>query len=488
MAFSDAALHARGMNLIVMVNLVMACVLGVRVALKIAQAVLLIGASVFGALGFVMPAFWALVGPCLTGAGLLEQAINTTREPINAALVGLRFTQDGISSATPSAARAGAAVMIGGKYAPVIEATGAAHFGSETSLPVERGSQDKLCKEAGRTVGYFGGYAFENAGLGAVGGEPKKWLGDKLAWVATTSPKHFCEIGSEKGDANIDELFEEPAKQRCANQPEADDQALSDSNRRWQDKCREYGVTCRGEDERGAPLDAGSQAGTTSAARQAELDRLRLLRDQDGRGRKELRDRFGGDVPSSKQDDCASWAKDDMKRRQREQRELSNKQVPQGQVRPEGLIRPMQTASTFYNGSPKAQVGGGALVDASRLRRSGALVRVGAGKRATGGVAPIGASLPSWAQAEFFFDCGGGWAECNDDEEAMWHLSWRARLRRWNEPAPLPQAIAMMGLGRAPSFDPTPFSRGSAGLYGPDPKLRAELDRAVRASGARGIH
>src|SRR4051812_41998505 len=39
-AFSGATLHARGMNLIVLLNLVMACILGIRVALKAIQLVL----------------------------------------------------------------------------------------------------------------------------------------------------------------------------------------------------------------------------------------------------------------------------------------------------------------------------------------------------------------------------------------------------------------------------------------------------------------
>src|SRR6187401_728579 len=41
-AFSAATLDARGMNLIVLLNLLMACVLGVRVAMKAAQLTLVV--------------------------------------------------------------------------------------------------------------------------------------------------------------------------------------------------------------------------------------------------------------------------------------------------------------------------------------------------------------------------------------------------------------------------------------------------------------
>ena len=46
-AFSAAVLHARGMNLLVMINLIMACVLAVRVALKVAYIVLNVLAIAF---------------------------------------------------------------------------------------------------------------------------------------------------------------------------------------------------------------------------------------------------------------------------------------------------------------------------------------------------------------------------------------------------------------------------------------------------------
>ena len=39
-AFTAAVLHARGMNLLVMINLIMACILAVRVALRVAYIVL----------------------------------------------------------------------------------------------------------------------------------------------------------------------------------------------------------------------------------------------------------------------------------------------------------------------------------------------------------------------------------------------------------------------------------------------------------------
>ena len=51
MAFSDAALHARGMNLLVLINLIMSLILGIRVAIRTAKIVTLIATAVFANVG-----------------------------------------------------------------------------------------------------------------------------------------------------------------------------------------------------------------------------------------------------------------------------------------------------------------------------------------------------------------------------------------------------------------------------------------------------
>ncbi|MBX3204910.1 MAG: hypothetical protein KF764_07565 [Labilithrix sp.] len=495
-AFSDAALHARGMNLIVLVNLVMACILGVRVALKIAKAILLAAAAVFGSLGYLWPPLFALAAPCMAAAQAVQTVIDATREPINQSLHALSLTQDGISTLTPAAARKGALVMVGDKYAPAVTRVGVAHVGSETSLPIASGSQDKLCKEAGHAAGWLSTWAIGKGGLGSVNGKASSWLGDKFAWLASTSPMYFCELGSATGDPDMSELFADSAEKRCANgNKDKEQRSLDDTEDAWQDKCREYGVTCTGRDEKGQPIDKGAQQGRASTpAEQAELDRLRLVRDQNARALREFKDAFGDDVDADDRAKCEKWAADDAKRRQREQNALAREQrQQQGDGDGENDVTPKKVDPDFRNGHGDAQVAGGALVDASRLRRSSRLVRVGAWDRSRkADRAPEGAELPSWAQAEFFYDCAGTWARCDEDEDAMWHLKWRPRLRRWNEPMALDAAIAEMGLAGSTRLDLARFADRArtkpVGAYSPNPALRDELDRALVATRRRGVH
>ena len=497
MAFSDAALHARGMNLIVLVNLVMACILGVRVALKIARAVCLIAGAVFGSLGFLWPPLFALAAPCMVAAQTLESIITASREPINQSLQALSVTQDGISTLTPGAARVGSRVMVGDAYEPAVTRVGVAHFGSETSLPIASGSQDKLCKEAGHAAGWLSTWAIGQAGLGKIDSDGSTWLGNKFAWVASTSPQYFCELGSATGDPDMSELFAESAKDHCENgSAEKEQRSLGDTESAWQEKCRAYGVTCTGTDDKGNHLEKGTQRGAATPAQQAELDQLRLVRDQQARSAREYKERFGKGVSIAHQGECRKWAVDDAKRRQREQSDLAQQQRqqdPKSASGGENDVTPKKVDPDFKNGHVDAQVAGGALVDASRLRRSSRLVRVGAWDRSKAGTrTPEGAELPSWAQAEFFYDCAGKWEQCNEDEDAMWHLKWRPRLRRWNEPVTLDAAIAEMGLAGSTRLDLARFAERArampAGAYAPNAELREELDRALVASRRRGVH
>lgn len=492
-AFSDAALHARGMNLLVMINLVMACILGIRVALKVAQLVLSIAAAVFTGLGFACPAFWALVGPCMAGVEALESAINTTRTPINLALQGLTYSSDAVATTTPTASRTGSLLMIGSKYEPVVRSVGVAQFGDNSSLPVTGGSQDKLCKEAGRTVGYLGNWVLSKVGLGSDENDSKEtssWLSDTFAFIASQSPRHFCEMGSSTAtNMDLGSLYDKAAHDKCDASDDKAKDALTKAEDQWLTKCAAYGVTCTSADDKKATLDHGDQKGATTPERQADLDRLLLTRDQEARAYKEQAEKkFGGDKAA-----CQSWAKSDMQRRQNEQSQLQEKlSSKSASGASTSGVAPKKINDKFQNGHHDGQVAGGALIAEGRGLRSVRLVRVGAWNKGAQVQNPEGASLPSWAQAEFFFDCKGAWESCNDDEDAMWRLRWRARLRRWNEPESLDRAFAEMGfVGSVGRVDIQGFANDATstpGLFTPNPSLRADLDRALRITRDRGVH
>jgi hypothetical protein len=120
-AFSGATLHARGMNLIVLLNLVMACILAIRVALKMLILVLTIATALFAALALIPFMEWAGAIATITGdaAGDLQSALGDIDPIIDEALTALHEVETVIARIVPPAAMAGA-FHVGEKYSPPV--------------------------------------------------------------------------------------------------------------------------------------------------------------------------------------------------------------------------------------------------------------------------------------------------------------------------------------------------------------------------------
>lgn len=487
-AFSDAALHARGMNLIVLINLIMACILGVRVALRVAQIVLGVAAAVFVGLGIFCPPFLALVEPCVAGIEEIQTAIGELDPSISEALTGLSKAQVVVKEATTRVAVGAAVSSVGTKYGKTFPVD----LKSLTDgLPVKEGTSDKLCQEAGGALGSLMGWLFTRAGLP---GNPKQdkatqWLADKMRGLVSVSPQFFCGIGSAASAPPTVDLFNDSVDDRCDHEPESETKAFSESEKTWLAKCAELQVACTSKDESGKPLDQGKQQGTVDAKKQAQLDRLRRDRDANARSLKEYD--VNHKVLSQNRAACITWAKHDMQRRQAEQPDDSN---GQGSESADGKT-PKQV-SDFRNGNETGQLMAIALGDALKLRRPAQLVRVGALKDARALGDSFEAQIPSFAQAEYFFDCDRNWDACNENQEAMWQLRWRARLRRFNAHGGADRVLSAASMGgSAKALLASIQSLGAlagapAGLAVQNAALREDLARALSDGNIRthGVH
>src|SRR5258708_5202200 len=116
-AFSGAVIEARGMNIIVMMNLLMAAILAIRVAINLIKTVLIVAAAIFAVLGLIPFMEWAeaFAAPCEAGAEAMQNLDNSTKQPIDLALEALHYAEIGVKEATPLAAWAGLSEMAG-KY------------------------------------------------------------------------------------------------------------------------------------------------------------------------------------------------------------------------------------------------------------------------------------------------------------------------------------------------------------------------------------
>lgn len=117
--YAAAVYQARGMNIIAMLNLIMAAVLAVLVALKIAQVLLIIANVVSCAL--------ALIGigiPFCTATTNAQQPlqnlINTTTKIVHTVLKGLYIAESAVAVAMPFVAEV-KSVMVAKSYAPTVD-------------------------------------------------------------------------------------------------------------------------------------------------------------------------------------------------------------------------------------------------------------------------------------------------------------------------------------------------------------------------------
>lgn len=404
-AFSGAVVHARGMNLIVLVNVLMAAILSIRVVLKFLQIVLGVAIAI------------AAVAAFFIGPGPLEAAteaevtvtrlLQRTKAPIDNAIKGLHANALAIAKTVPPMAfsigtamaghldeRDGVRTTTGGALlrrqdaiidrgvAPDPKSINLNDLASDGggvlpsfvkplkgfSLPVASDKPEQLCRMAAGAMGDLLDNVLDKIGLGAF-----KIITDIIKnaaeGIAGSASEFFCENGSSGGST--------PPKNIVPTVP--DDQLRS---------------KCEGDK---AAADAASKSGDAS------FDVDKCIQDQ--------KDKIDGAVTDHLNGAGGGGSTGDKSKM------TSLKLVSHDKTK------------SFLNGGEDAQIL--ALI---RLKEANDIPLLGEGPRGVR-VATFGgkADPPSlfryaFAQAEFFYDNGGAWDDLVTD--AMWNFRWRARLRR----------------------------------------------------------
>ena len=444
-AFSGAALHARGMNLIVLLNLVMACILGIRVALKTLQVVLVVLGALFTALGWLFPPLGILGPPCIAGAKALNPIIQTLKPAINGALQAMSKAAFGISRVVPAAACAGA-FQVQQKYQPFQEvAVTSVNLEKAAFLPTTEGTEERLCYEAGKSVGVLLSWALGKIGLdGLAGGDSGGYFSDKLGKVSSAAGGYFCEIGKMTGTPNFDSLFGETAKQSCDEQYKEKVDKYNKARAPWLAKCDEYKVKCtegddlRGFDDSYSFMDEEDFAAMKEPEKTQRRTELTTLQKE--------RDAMRADMDAFNAQQCKKSEVEKMKKDLQASTEGSDTSSGGQGMTPKKVI------PAWFNGAPDYQLIGVGVGDSKRLLTRGPRgVRVGAINQKTREITSPPTAGFAFAQSEFFFDCRGNWSspDCNgnyeksDGEGAMWHFRWRARLRRYNSPHDLAKLVVL---------------------------------------------
>ena len=418
-AFSGAVLLARGMNLIVFLNLIMACILAVRVALKVMLVISTVLAIVFGILsavpiiggGFAAGAYFFK-----TTATTMNNLINATRSPINNAIKALNQVETVLGYVIPPAAAVGSG-QVGLKYKPMV--TFAASGGPALlsgGLPIKDDTPDVLCGHAGAMVGEmiwsivsFGDNIF-----------PPGWKGkfeNLFASIAKKGSQFFCETGSGGGAPDFSAEMNSLNSAACSDKGKNLDQDAHNKENAYHAKCIEYQADCSDYFPLTPP---GAKSGDLTPAQQTELE---SLKSEASLARQEA------DAFSQKQ--C-----------EKEQNEKTSKDMKDSMKSSGGNtsaggkdLKPKKVDPDWYNGAAKGQVLSIATGDKSSLNRSPKIVQLGAWlQQGYTFKVPEMTSL-AVAQGEFFYNCeekwGGPGNKCLSDEP-MWNFRWRARIHRFN--------------------------------------------------------
>lgn len=145
-AFAGAVAEARGMNLLVLINLVMMGLLATLVALKLIQTLASIGLVAVMSLVWLVPGL-APVIPMLESARDLAQTTHQALQPlVMAGLKGLHVAAQSVRVSVPAAAQARVVLGVAQDWAPPVKS--AFTLPARLTLPVEPDSFEVLCKEA----------------------------------------------------------------------------------------------------------------------------------------------------------------------------------------------------------------------------------------------------------------------------------------------------------------------------------------------------
>lgn len=188
-AFAAAILHARGMNVIAFVNVVMAALVAVLVACRVVQGLCWVGIGL--AVGLAHPTFGAslaAVPPLQATHAKFEAAYRGLQGPVMSTLRVLHATQRMIARAVPPAAAVDSVIEVNRHHPP-------ARFGvalpGGARLPVEPDRFDVLCARAGETVAGLALWPLDRAGLGPVAGPLRSAAGA----LTSSAASFFCGAG-----------------------------------------------------------------------------------------------------------------------------------------------------------------------------------------------------------------------------------------------------------------------------------------------------
>ena len=202
-AFAAAVMHARGMNIIALLNMIMAAVLAVLVALKIVHALLaaatLIAAGICAGCGPWCGGCCAACPPAVALELAREEVaavIDSVEPPIQNIVSISSSVQDGVKEGMPIAAQA--KVIEYGAYTYNEPTRAGFMYPALDTMPVVDDDSDLLCRKAGEEAAVLA--------IPPIARWPiRTFISPATGWLAASFSSHFCGEGRDAAKKVVDD-------------------------------------------------------------------------------------------------------------------------------------------------------------------------------------------------------------------------------------------------------------------------------------------
>lgn len=199
-AFSSAVVHARGMNVLALINIMMASLLAILVLLSMLSSLFKVAVVILAAVSWFVPPAAGWIPTANKVSKGFSKAEEKAKGPVQETVKALHKLQGPLSKAIPMLASVNAASLSTNTYGEVVDF--GVTFPIMDGLPTRAGSFKKLCEKAGQ-------YAGEMAVAPINAAIPYDFLTKRLKKGAAALGKKYAEFYCGDGPKPKAKLFEE---------------------------------------------------------------------------------------------------------------------------------------------------------------------------------------------------------------------------------------------------------------------------------------
>lgn len=199
-AFAAAVVHARGMNVMALINMIMAAIMSVLVTLRIIELLIIIAQVILYMLSWLGGATAAIASALEVVRQTVTEVADNAEPVIQNVIKVLHYTGDVVRVITPVGANLTVIGKVAGNYGQeLLDPVGAIAIPARLTLPVEDDEYSYLCGKAGTMAGVLVMLPFQKV----LPTKVRNVVGEAAHELTSTGSAWFCGEG-DPPEINID--------------------------------------------------------------------------------------------------------------------------------------------------------------------------------------------------------------------------------------------------------------------------------------------